>query len=151
MASYGTNEAFVAYLTATGRALPDGADPDVLRLDGTLWVDQWETRYRSAPLTVDNSFPRVAWPAVPTRVEQAAYEAAWAVSQGVDIWGAPSSAGVGNVVREKVDVLELQYSGPQASNAWDFYDYARVMLPRAYALLVPFFKRNDAYGAAFVV
>ena len=151
MPSYGTDQSFTAYLTSTGRALPAGFVPAVLRADGTLWVDQWENRFRSSPLTDSNSFPRVAWPVVPERVEWAAYEAAWAVSQGIDIWGAPVSAGAGNVVMEKVDVLSVQYQGVQSTDAWSFYDAARLMLPRAYALLVPYLRRNDTIAAAFVV
>lgn len=151
MPSYGSDAAFTAYLTSTGRTLPAGEVPAVLRMDGTLWVDQWENRFRSAALTDTNSFPRIEWPVVPERVEQASYEAAWAVSQGIDIWGAPISAGAGNVVQERVDVLSVTYAGVQSTDAWDFYDAARLMLPRAYALLVPYLRRNDTNAAAFVV
>ena len=151
MPSYGTDEDFAIYLTSTGRTLPAGIVPAVVRADGTLWVDQWENRFRSTALTDTNSFPRIEWPIVPERVEQASYEAAWAVSQGIDIWGAPVSAGAGNVVMEKVDVLSVQYQGVQSTDAWDFYDAARLMLPRAYALLVPYLRRNDTTAAAFVV
>ena len=108
-------------------------------------------RFRSTALTDTNSFPRIEWPVVPERVEQASYEAAWAVSQGIDIWGAPVSAGAGQVVQERVDVLSVTYAGVQSTDAWSFYDAARLMLPRAYALLVPYLRRNDTIAAAFIV
>ena len=38
MPSYGSDAAFTAYLTSTGRTLPVGAVPAVLRVDGTLDV-----------------------------------------------------------------------------------------------------------------
>ena len=151
MPSYGSDSDFAIYLASTGRTLPIDIVPAVLRMDGTLWVDQWENRFRSTALTDTNSFPRIEWPIVPERVEQASYEAAWAVSQGIDIWGAPVSAGAGNVVQERVDVLSVTYAGVKSTDAWDFYDAARLMLPRAYALLVPYLRRNDTIAAAFVV
>lgn len=151
MPSYGSDAAFTAYLTSTGRTLPVGAVPAVLRMDGTLWVDQWENRFRSTALTEENSFPREAWPVVPQRVEWASYEAAYAVATGVNIWGDPVNAGAGNVTMEKVDVLSIQYQGVQSTDAWSFYDAARLMLPRAYALLVPYLRRNDTTASAFVV
>lgn len=151
MPSYGSDEGLIAYLAATGRTLPVGAVPAALRADGTLWVDQWENRFRSVALSDENSFPREEWPVVPLRVEQASYEAAWLVSQGVDIFGGPVNAGAGNVTMEKVDSLQVQYQGVQSGDAWSFYDAARLMLPRAYALLVPYLRRNETYAAAVVV
>lgn len=151
MPSYGSDEDMLQYLASTGRTLPAGVVPAVVRADGTLWVDQFERRYRSVALTDENSFPREAWPVVPDRVEWAAYEAGWAVSQGIDIWGAPVSAGAGQVVQERVDVLSVTYAGVQSTDAWSFYDAARLMLPRAYALLVPYLRRNDTTAAAFIV
>ena len=151
MPSYGSDADFISYLASTGRTLPVGSMPAVVRAEGTLWADQWENRFRSVALTEENSFPREAWPVVPQRVEWAAYEAAWAVATGVNIWGDPVNAGAGNVTMEKVDVLAIQYQGVQSTDAWSFYDAARLMLPRAYALLTPFLKRNDTYASAFVV
>lgn len=151
MPSYGTDTGLIDYLASTGRALPVGANAAALRAEGTLWVDQWEPWYKSVALTDLNSFPREAWPVVPERVEYAAYEAAYASASGVDIWGAASSAGAGNVTMEKVDVLQIQYEGVKADSAQSFYDNARVMIPRAYALLQPYFKRHTGGAAAFVV
>lgn len=151
MPSYGSDADLIAYLASTGRTLPAGIVPAVVRADGTLWVDQWENRFRSVALTEGNSFPREAWPVVPQRVEWASYEAAYAVATGVNIWGDTVNAGAGNVTMEKVDVLAVQYQGVQSADAWSFYDAARLMLPRAYALLTPFLRRTDTVGAAFVV
>lgn len=146
--AYGDDAAMIAYLASTGRTLPGDAVPDVLRDTGGLYVDQFEHKFRGRALTDLASFPRDLWPVVPTRVEWAAYEAAWAVSQGVDIFGAGGTAG-GQVIREKVDVLEVQYAGPQ--DGMGYWEANMFILPRAYALLLPFFKRTNTYASAFIV
>ena len=148
MPSYGTDEDFAIYLTSTGRTLPVGIVPAVVRADGTLWVDQFERRYRSVALTDENSFPREAWPVVPQRVEWASYEAAWAVATGVYIWGDGGTAG-GQVIEERVDVLSVKYAGPQ--DGLSYWESLQFIIPRAYALLTPFFKRGGTYASAFVV
>lgn len=144
--AYGTDAAMVAYLTATGRTLPADAVPSVLREVGSSYVDSFEMKFRGYALTESASFPRDAWPVVPERIEHATYEAAWALSQGVALFGEGGTAG-GQVIREKVDVLEVQYAAPEGG-WWDANQY---ILPRAYILLFPFFRRHSAYASAFVV
>ena len=151
MAAYGDDAAFVAYLAATGRTLPAPAVPAQLRASGTLWVDQWEQMFKGAAVSDENSFPRDLWATVPVRVEHAAYEAGYSVSQGVDIWGSASSAG-GMVTREQVDTLSVSYATPDVTTAKDVWDAMRIMIPQAYALLQPYFRRGGLIGGgAFVV
>lgn len=150
MPSYGSDAGLTNYLTATGRTLPVGATAAVARHYGTVYVDSFEDMYRGTAVTTDNSFPRDLWHVVPTAVEHAAYEAAFAYANGVDIFSAGGSAG-GQVVREKVDVLEVQYAAPEAgSGGW--WENNRYILPLAYALLLLFFKRKGATApSAFIV
>lgn len=146
MPSYGSDNGLIAYLAETGRALPAASVAAQLRAAGTSYVDSFEDMFASTALTETNSFPRIAWPTVPVRIEYATYEAAWAVSQGVDLFGAGGTAG-GQVVRERVDVLEVQYADPAKGSYWE---NNRFILPRAYAYLVPFFRKGGHAGA-FVV
>lgn len=150
MPSYGTDAGLTAYLTATGRTLPAGMTAAVARHFGTVYVDSFEDMYRGTAVTTDNSFPRDLWPVVPTAVEHAAYEAAFAYASGVDIFSNGGTAG-GQVIREKVDVLEVQYAAPEAgSGGW--WENNRYILPLAYALLLPFFRRKGAFApSAFIV
>lgn len=149
MPSYGTDAGLIAYLAETGRTLPPDAVPAQVRATGTLYVDSFEDMYRGTALTDENSFPRDLWPTVPTRVEYATYEAAYAYATGVVLFGTGGTAG-GQVIREKVDVLEVQYAGPQEGMGW--WEANRYILPAAYALLLPFFKRPGGLGyAAFIV
>lgn len=143
MPSYGSDTDFLAYLTATGRTLPSGADASVARHYGTVYVDSWEDQYRGRALTTENSFPRNLWNPVPVAVEHAAYEAGFAWASGVDIFGSGGTSG-GQVVREKVDVLEVQYAAPEAGSGW--WEANRFVLPLAYALLLPFMRRKEACG-----
>lgn len=147
--AYGSSTGLVAYLTASGRALPAAADPDVLLFWGSLYVDSFEQCYRGTALQDDASFPRVLWPVVPVNVEYAAYEAAFAYASGVAIFGSGGTAG-GQVVREKVDVLEVQYAAPTDGSGW--WQNNQFILPQAYALLLPFMKRKGwFYPSAMVV
>lgn len=149
MAIYGSDAAFTAYLASTGRAVHDHPTIAELRANGTLWVDQFEQMFKGIAISDENSFPRDQWPVVPTRVEQAAYEAGYAAWEGVDIWGSGSSASV--VTREQVDTLSVSYATPEIKTGKDAWDSMRIMLPRAYALLQPYLKRSGLnYGGAFV-
>lgn len=149
MPSYGTDAGMIGYLAMTGRVLPVGAVPAQARAMGTIYVDSFEDMFRGSALSDENSFPRDLWPVVPVRVEQAAYEAGYAWSSGVEIMGSGGTAG-GQVIREKVDVLEVQYAGPQDGQG--YWEANRFILPLAYALLLPYFKRKGGFGyAAFVV
>lgn len=133
MPIYGTNQGLIDYLALTGRELPDGANPDALRHWGTVYVDSFEDLYCGVALSPDNSFPRDLWPVVPERVERAAYEAALAYAEGVPIFGGGGTAG-GQIIKERVDVLEVQYAAPQG----DWWLANRFIWPLAYSLLLPF-------------
>lgn len=153
MPSYGNDAGLVNYLTTTGRALPVDAVPAVVRHYGTVYVDSLEDLYCGTALSVENSFPRDLYNPIPERVVQASYEAAFAYATGIPIFGDGGSAG-GQVVREKVDVLEITYAAPTDGTGW--WAHNRFILPLAYSLLLPFLclpKEGGCGGgsAAFVV
>lgn len=149
MPSYGTDQGLIAYLGMTGRSLCPGTVPAVARHYGTLYVDSFEDCFRGTALTDENSFPRNLWPVVPVNVEYASYEAAYAWCNGVEIFGGGGTAG-GQVTRERVDVIEVSYAAPQEGQGW--WEMNRFILPAAYALLLPFFKRKGGLGySAFIV
>lgn len=145
---YGTNQGLTDYLTASGRALPVGADPDVVRFWGSLYVNQFEQCYRGSATTDSDSFPRDLWPVVPTNVELATYEAGFAWSSGVPIFGGGGTSG-GQIVREKVDVLEVQYAAPK--DGVGYWEANQFILPAAYALLLPFMKRKGGFCPSAMV
>lgn len=146
--AYGTNAGLNAYLAASGRTLPSGADPDVVRFWGSLYVDSFEDLYRGTALQDGASFPRDLWPVVPQAVEWAAYEAGFAWADGVAIFGGGGTAG-GQVVKERVDTLEVQYAAPQDGTG--YWDNNRFILPAAYALLLPFMFRNGRFFPSAMV
>lgn len=147
--AYGSNGGLTSYLTATGRVLPLGADADVVRFWGSLYVDSFEPRYRGTALQYDASFPRDLWSTVPVNVEHATYEAAFAYASGVVLFGPGGTAG-GQVIREKLDVLEVQYAAPQ--DGWGYWESNQFILPAAYALLLPFMKsKGNFFPSAMVV
>jgi len=148
MPSYGSDAGLTAYLTATGRVLPVGYTEAVARSYGSLYVDSFEDMYRGWAVTTDNSFPRDLWPTVPVNVEHASYEAAFAYASGVAIFGGGGTAG-GQVIEERVDVLSIKYAAPQ--DGWGYWESNRFILPLAYALLMPFFKRKGVFNAAALV
>lgn len=147
--AYGTNTGLISYLTASGRTLPVGADPDVVRFWGGMYVDQFYQMYRGAALQDDASFPRDLWPVVPVSVENAAYEAGFAWASGAVLFGGGGTAG-GQVTSEQVDSLKVTYAAPQ--DGWGYWESNMFILPAAYAMLLPFFRRNGGGNyAAFVV
>lgn len=146
--AYGSDQGLTDYLAQTGRSLPDGMTASVARHWGSIYVNIFEDKYRGAAVSLPDSFPRNLWPVVPEAVEYATYEAAFAYASGVDLFGTGGTAG-GQVVREKVDVLEVQYAAPQGGAA-GYWDNSRFILPLAYAYLKPFM--GSGYGvSAFVV
>ena len=152
--AYGTDQGLTDYLALTGRALPAGAAPAQVRAIGSEWVDSLEDLYCGVAITFDASFPRDIVDPIPARVEQAAYEAGFASASGTDIFGTGGTSG-GQVTKEKVDVLEVQYAEPKSG---DWYSNNRYIVPRAWAKLIPFFcLPNDGDGvcsggpAAFIV
>lgn len=145
--SYGTDAGLISYLALTGRVLPITTTEAIAREYGSLYVDQFDMEYRGYPTTYGGSFPRDIWTTVPERVEFAAYEAGYAWASGVAIFATGGNAG-GQVIREKVDVLEVQYAAPEGG----YWEANRFILPSAYALLLMFFKRNgNFFPAALVV
>ena len=146
--AYGSDADLQSYLSLTGRVLPPDMTPAVARQWGSSYVNLFEDKYKGVATAPPDSFPRNLWPVVPMAVEHAAYEAAFAYASGVDLFGTGGTAG-GQVIREKVDVLEVQYAAPEGGSA-GYWDNSRFILPLAYALLKPFM--GSGYGvSAFVV
>lgn len=145
--AYGSDAEMTAYLSLTGRSVPVTTTPAIARQYGSQYVDSFELEYRGVAVDTDASFPRDLWPVVPVRVEQAAYEAGYAWASGVAIFGTGGTIG-GQVIREKLDVLEVQYAAPEGG----YWESNRYILPLAYSLLLPFFKRSGGFfPSAFVV
>lgn len=132
--AYGNDADLIAYLALTGRELPTGYTPAQAREMGSLWVDGFEDVFCGVALTTDASFPRDLYDPVPARVEQAAYEAGYAWATGAAIFGDGGSAG-GQVIKERVDVIEVQYAAPSDGGWWA---HNRYIVPMAYAHLLPF-------------
>lgn len=110
---YGTTQGLEDYAELTGRTIPDGANLAAalynasLYIDGTYWDD-----FCGEPATDDSAFPRKGSTTVPQRVINATYEAAlmWiADSASLSFSGSQG----GQVIKEKVDVIEVQYAAPQ--------------------------------------
>lgn len=146
--AYGSDSAMVAYLALTGRVVHPDHDVAVARQYGSLYVDQFEQDYRGCATTTDASFPRDLWTAVPTRVDHAAYEAGYAWSNGVAIFGNGGTM-AGTVTSEKVYTLAVTYAEPQAGVG--YFDNNRYILPLAYTLLLPFLKRKGGFFPSAMV
>lgn len=147
--AYGSDQGLTDYLAQSGRVLPAGMTPAVARYWGSQYVNLWEDRYKGVAIALPDSFPRDLYDPVPVAVEYATYEAAFAHASGVDLFGTGGTAG-GQVIREKIDVLEVQYAEPQAGFG-GYWDNNRFILPLAYALLLPFMRKAGGIPAAFVV
>lgn len=151
MPSYGSDAGLIAYLAQSGRVLPVGMSPDVARYWGSQYVNLWEDRYKGVAIALPDSFPRDVYDPVPVAVEYASYEAAFAHASGVDLFGTGGTSG-GQVVREKVDVIEVQYAAPESGSGLSgYWDNNRFILNLAYALLLPFMRKSGGIPAAFVV
>lgn len=149
--AYGSDAGLTAYLAQSGRVLPAGMTPEVARYWGSQYVNLWEDRYKGVAIALPDSFPRDIYNPVPVAVEYASYEAAFTYASGTDLFGTGGTSG-GQVVREKVDVLEVQYAAPEASTGFGgYWDNNRFILPLAYALLLPFMRKSGGIPSAFVV
>lgn len=111
--TYGTTQELQDYATATGRTIPVDANLDAalyvasMYIDGTYWDD-----FCGEPATDAAAFPRKGQTDVPQRVINATYEAALMWLNDPASLSFSGSAG-GQVVKEKVDVIEVQYAAPQ--------------------------------------
>ena len=147
--AYGSDSAMTAYLALTGRVVHPSHSTATARQYGSVYVDQFEQDYRGCAVTTDASFPRDLWTTVPTRVEHAAYEAGYAWSSGVLIFGSGGTA-AGQVTSEKVDSLAVTYADPMEGSG--YWENNRYILPLAYALLLPFlYRKGRFFPAALVV
>lgn len=110
---YGTVAGLEAYAVMTGRVIPPDANLTAalyhasMYIDGTYWDD-----FCGVPATDDAAFPRKGSTTVPERVINATYEAALMWIADNDSLSFSGSQG-GQVIREKVDVIEVQYAAPQ--------------------------------------
>lgn len=110
--TYGTTQGLQDYADATGRTIPVDANLDAalynasLYIDGTYWDD-----FCGEPASPDAAFPRKGQTDIPQRVINATYEAALAWIANPASLSASGTAG-GQVVREKVDVIEVAYAAP---------------------------------------
>lgn len=146
--AYGSDQALIDYLALSGRVLPVTAVPAVVRYWGSAYVNIWEDKYKGKPLASPDSFPRDIYDPTPVAVEHAAYEAGYAwLTLGDVIFGSGGTEG-GQVVREKVDVLEVQYAEPKAGMS--YFESGRYVIPLAYALLLPFMKSARGFGAVVI-
>lgn len=146
---YGTPEGLEQYAEDTGRTIPAGANLDAALYNASLYIDglYWDD-FCGEPASMDAAFPRAGSSTVPTRVINATYEAAllWLADTGsLSVGG---SAG-GQVVREKVDVIEVQYAAPSG----DFITDGTPRYSVIEGLLRPLLCRlpDGVGGGAFVV
>lgn len=122
MAGYGTDDGFATWLVDNGYALPDGApEPAILRQRGSAYLDGlYGPQFWGAPTSgfaQERAWPRtgamaygsaVSPDVIPDAIVQASYFAALheAASPGSL---APTATRAGQVKREKVDVVEVEY------------------------------------------
>ncbi len=107
---YGTVSDMNAYLAMTGRSIPEAQQAFALEA-GSMYIDTvyWD-EFCGSPANEDGAaFPRAGSALVPTRVQRAAYEAAYLWSQDATSLSGGGTAS-GQVTREKVDVIEVSYA-----------------------------------------
>ena len=149
--AYGSDQGLADYLSRTGRVLPAGITPAIAREFGSAYVDMFERKFRGTAIAYPPSFPRDIYNPTPVAIEYAAYEAAFAHASGVDLFGSGGTAG-GQVVREKVDVLEIQYAAPESgAGVGGYYENNLFILPLAYRYLLPYLKCGTFFPSAMVV
>lgn len=148
---YGTVAGLEAYAALTGREIPTGANLTAALyiasqyIDGTYWDD-----FCGEAASPDAAFPRKDSTDIPERVINATYEAALAWLADPNSLSFSGSTG-GQVVKEKVDVIEVQYAAPVAGG-----DVVIDGVPRfsvIEGLLRPYLCRlpDGVGGMAFVV
>lgn len=146
---YGTPEGLEAYAAMSGRTLPADANLEAALYNASLYIDglYWDD-FCGKPASMDAAFPREGSTVVPQRIINATYEAAllWLADAGsLSVGG---SAG-GQVIREKVDVIEVQYASPTG----DFIESGTPRYSVIEGLLRPLLCRlpDGVGGGAFVV
>lgn len=145
---YGSDQGLIDYLALSGRTLPATATPEIARYWGSAYVNMWEECYKGVAISLPDSFPRDLYNPTPSAVEQAAYEAGLAWAEGIELFGSGGTNG-GQVVREKLDVIEVQYAEPQDGSG--YWESNMFIWPLAYMLLKPFMRNKRTGVAAFVV
>lgn len=117
---YGTVVGLEQYAIDTGRTLPPDANLTAALYNASLYIDgvYWDD-FCGEAATDDAAFPRKGSTEVPQRVINAAYEAAiqW-ILDPASLSGSGTAGG--QVIREKVDVIEVQYASP--SGDWSISD-----------------------------
>lgn len=114
-----------------------------------LWSGQplTATQEREWPRTgaTDVYGNAIASAAVPTRIEHATYEAAFALVSGVDLNRSQAADQV--VTREKIDVLERQFAEPKDRAAMD----TRPVIPAVADLIAPLINNVNSFGITQVI
>lgn len=113
--TYGTPQGLQDYATATGRTIPVGANLDAALYNASMYIDgtYWD-ELCGEPASMDAAFPRKGQASVPQRVINATYEAAltWLADNGSLTYSGSQS---GQVIKEKVDVIEVGYAAPSGN------------------------------------
>lgn len=118
--TYGTVAGLTQYADDTGRTIQSGANLDAALYNASMYIDglYWKD-FCGEPASLDAAFPRKGQSTVPLRVINATYEAALAWINDPNALSFSGSVG-GQVVREKVDVIEVAYAAPK--DGWTVRD-----------------------------
>lgn len=153
MAGYGDDNGFKAYAQNAGYVLPGGTtDPQIAsaRQRGALVIDRFEQRFsgtRTGGFQQERAWPRTgaathwgeAIPAdvIPVAIVNASYEAAFLelVNPGSL---SPVVTGSGQVKREKVGPIEVEYQSGSSSSAEDVAAFATPIVTAINGMLWPF-------------
>lgn len=123
--AYGSDQGLIDYATASGRTFT--GDATVARTVASKYINGkafWD-RWVGTPVDpYGDAWPRngiqgVSNTTVPTRVEQATYEAAliWAENPTALQSGAVTNNGSGAIASEQVDVLRVSYHAPMSDDS----------------------------------
>lgn len=154
MAGYGTDDGFNTWMTANGYVLPAGSPSvAILRQRGSAYIDgMYGPRFSGAPvdpLTQERAWPRTGATLarygtpipdnlIPTAVIEASYFASFQEANAPGSLN-PAATGAGQVKREKVDVIEVEYFGGSGDALAD----ATTTIAAVQGLLAPFIATSD--------